>query len=80
MMVTQGEQASGTTGPGVRGILEGIFGVRGSTIDPALSVFVGGQPAVGMPTVAADGTPVPPEQGDMPTSIDALLPEVWRRD
>lgn len=79
MMVTQGEQASGTTGPGVRGILEGIFGVRGSTIDPALSVFVGGQPAVGMPTVAADGTPLPPEQGDMPRSIDALMPGAWRR-
>ena len=80
MMVTQGETASGTTAPGVRGILEGIFGVRGSTVDPARSVLLGGQPAVGMPRVAPDGTPSPPEGPLSPEVLDTPATAAVRRD
>ena len=61
MMVTRGGTGSFTAGPGVRTIYEAIFGVVGDTVDPARSVFVGGQPSRTLPVVRPDGTPVVPE-------------------
>ena len=60
VMVTQGGTGGKTSGPSVRAIFEDLFGVRGSTIDPARSVLIGGQPASRLPTVRPDGTPVAP--------------------
>ena len=60
MMVTQGGTGSKTSGPSVRKIYEGIFGVSGSTVNPATSVLVDGAPLKRLPTVRPDGTPVAP--------------------
>jgi len=60
VMVTQGGTGSRTAGPSVRGIYEAIFGVDGTTVDPARSVLLGGEPRRQLPKVRADGTPVTP--------------------
>ncbi|MSO26984.1 MAG: penicillin-binding protein 2 [Candidatus Nanopelagicales bacterium] len=60
MMVTQGGTGSKTSGPSVRKIYEEIFGVTGSTVNPAKSVLVDGAPLKRLPTVRPDGTPVVP--------------------
>jgi penicillin-binding protein 2 len=44
MMVAQGGTGSGTSAPSVRRIYEELFGIRGSTIDPATSILKGGAP------------------------------------
>ncbi len=80
MMVTQSATASGTSAPGVRNIIESLFGVSGRTVDPAKSVFPDGQPAVGMPRLSADGTPATPEDGEVPTSLGGVIPTMVRRD
>jgi len=61
MMVTQGGTGSKTSGPSVRKIYEALFGVNGSTVNPARSVLVGGSPSENLPTIKADGTPVAPK-------------------
>ena len=61
MMVTQGGTGSKTSGPSVRKIYEGIFGVSGSTVNPTDSVLIGGAPLKKLPTVRPDGTPVAPK-------------------
>ncbi|MDP2014295.1 MAG: penicillin-binding protein 2 [Actinomycetota bacterium] len=58
MMVTQGGTGSKTSGPSVRNIYEGLFGVNGRSVNPANSVLVGGQPRAELPKVRSDGTPV----------------------
>lgn len=60
MMVTEGGTGSKTSGPSVRKIYEAMFGVRGSTIDPRSSVFIGGSPQSALPKVGSDGIPVGP--------------------
>ncbi len=57
MMVAQGGTGSGTSAPSVRKIYEALYGITGSTIDPAKSVLVGGAPSAVLPTVGKDGTP-----------------------
>lgn len=59
MMVSQGGTGAVTSGPSVRMIMEALFGVQGSTVDPARSVLVGAAPASKLPTVRSDGTVVP---------------------
>jgi penicillin-binding protein 2 len=71
MMVSQGGTGAGTSAPSVRKIYESLFGVTGSTVDPAKSVLVGDAPATKLPTVRADGTPVYP---GMPKSLAAAMP------
>lgn len=71
MMVSQGGTGASTSAPSVRKIYEAIYGVTGSTVDPAKSVLAGGAPATKMPTVRADGTPVYP---GMPKTIAAASP------
>ena len=61
MMVTQGGTGSGTSGPSVRAILEGLFGISGGQINPADSVLVGGAPRTALPVVLPDGTPQMPK-------------------
>jgi len=60
MMVTQGGTGSRTSGPSVRGIYEALFGIDGTTVDPARSVLMGGAPLKALPRVRIDGTPVIP--------------------
>jgi penicillin-binding protein 2 len=71
MMVSQGGTGAGTSAPSVRKIYEAIYGITGSTIDPAKSVLVGGAPRTTLPTVRKDGTPVYP---GMPSSVVASAP------
>lgn len=54
-MVAQGGTGSGTCGPSVRAIYAALYGVSGSTVDPAKSVLKGGQPSVEIPAVTSDG-------------------------
>ena len=65
MMVSQGGTGAFTSAPSVRKIYEAIYGITGSTVDPAKSVLKGGAPTAKLPTVRADGTPVYP---GMPTT------------
>jgi penicillin-binding protein 2 len=60
MMVTQGGTGSKTSGPSVRKIYEELFGVTGTSVNPAQSVLIGGAPLKKLPTVRPDGTPVAP--------------------
>ena len=60
MMVTQGGTGSKTSGPSVRKIYEELFGVTGTSVNPANSVLIGGAPLKKLPTVRPDGTPVAP--------------------
>ena len=60
MMVTEGGTGAKTSGPSVRGIYEALFGVSGTSVDPARSVLVGGKPKETLPIVKPDGTPVGP--------------------
>ena len=60
MMVTQGGTGSKTSGPSVRKIYEELFGVNGTSVNPANSVLIGGAPLKKLPTVRPDGTPVAP--------------------
>ena len=59
VMVSQGGTGAVTSGPSVRMIMEALFGVQGSNVNPARSVLVGSAPASRLPTVRADGTVVP---------------------
>jgi len=56
MMVTEGGTGSKTSGPSVRKIYEALFGVRGSSVNPARSVLVGEGPLSDLPPVRPDGT------------------------
>lgn len=56
MMISQGGTGSGTSGPGVKKIYEALFGVSGSTLDPAKSVLPGGKLPTTLPVVRPDGT------------------------
>ncbi len=60
MMVTQGGTGSKTSGPSVRKIYEELFGVTGTSVNPAQSVLIGGAPLKRLPSVRPDGTPVAP--------------------
>ena len=60
MMVSQAGTGAGTSGPSVKGIYEALFGVVDGVADPARSALAGGDVAVGLPTIGADGVPVPP--------------------
>ena len=62
MMVTQGGTGSGTSGPSVRKIYEALFGVSGSSVNPARSVLLGGAPQDTLPVIREDGTPVTPKE------------------
>jgi len=59
MMVSQGGTGSGTGGPSVRRIYEALFGIRGSTINPANAIFPYGKPRAKLPTIDINGSPVP---------------------
>jgi len=71
MMVSQGGTGAGTSAPSVRKIYEALYGITGSTIDPAKSVLVGDAPATKLPTVRSDGTPVYP---GMPKTLQGAAP------
>ena len=58
MMISQGGTGSLTGGPSVRKIYESLFGVTGSTVNPALSLFPKGPPS-GLPGLTLAGRIVP---------------------
>lgn len=58
MMVSQGGTGSGTSGPSIRRIYEAIFGIRGSVVNPAKSVFTSGKPLRQLPVLDQFGTPI----------------------
>ena len=58
MMVSQGGTGSGTGGPSVRRIYEAIFGVQGSTINPAKAIFPTGRPNRELPAIDPSGSPI----------------------
>lgn len=60
MMVSQAGTGSGTSGPAVRRIWEGLYGVRGTSVDPARALIPGTVPPRGLPTFARDGSILPP--------------------
>ncbi|MFY7841707.1 MAG: penicillin-binding protein 2 [Actinomycetes bacterium] len=76
LMVAQGGTGSGTSAPSVRRIYEELFGIRGSTIDPATSILEGGAPTSKLPTIRTDGLPDYPEIDELlnPTSSPSPTP------
>ncbi len=60
MMVSQGGTGSGTSGPAVRAIWEGLYGVTGAEVEPRRAAIPGTTPPRGLPTFADDGAILPP--------------------
>ncbi|HUW78361.1 MAG TPA: penicillin-binding protein 2 [Candidatus Nanopelagicaceae bacterium] len=58
MMVSQGGTGSLTGGPSVRKIYEALFGIKGSTVNPADSLLPGGPPTA-LPSLTSAGRLVP---------------------
>ena len=58
MMISQGGTGALTGGPSVRKIYEALFGVTGSTVNPALSLLPNGPP-IGLPRITSAGRIVP---------------------
>ena len=56
VMVEEGGTGGGTAAPAVRDIYEAIFGVSGSSVDPAKSVLPDGRIPKKLPTINPDGT------------------------
>jgi penicillin-binding protein 2 len=59
MMVSQGGFGSTTSAVGVRKIYETIFGVKGSTVNPALALFPDGNPPTTVPRISPATKPKP---------------------
>ena len=76
MMVAQGGTGSGTSAPSVRRIYEELFGIRGTTIDPATSILKGGAPTSTLPTIRTDGLPDYPEIDDLLNPTASPSPSV----
>jgi penicillin-binding protein 2 len=76
MTVQGGKSGAETVGPSVRKMYEAIFGITGTTVDPARSVLVGGAPNRKLPIVRGDGTVLYPEvaHGKPPASGSAAMP------
>jgi len=68
--ISQGGTGGTNAAPAVRAILEAIYGVKGSRVDPSASVFAGGAPATLLPKISADGQVVLP-----PDDASYRLPE-----
>lgn len=62
MMVSQAGTGSGTSGPAVRKIWEGLYGIDGMTVDPDRAVIPGTTPPTALPTFMDDGTILPPAE------------------
>ncbi len=60
MMVSQGGTGSGTSGPAVRRIWEGLYGIRGEQVRPARAAIDGVTQPAGLPTFSEDGSILPP--------------------
>ncbi len=60
MMVSQGGTGSGTSGPAIRKIWEGLYGVRGEQIVPGRALIPSVVAPEGLPTFQRDGSILPP--------------------
>jgi len=58
VVISQGGTGATAAAPAVRKIYEALFGVSGSTVDPAKSVLPGGELPASLPKVLDDGTVV----------------------
>ncbi len=74
MMVSQGGTGSGTSGPAIRKIWEELYGVRGESVKPKLSLIPGTEPPAKLPVFSDDGSILPP----VPPA--ALTPERRRKN
>ena len=52
MMVGQGGFGASTSGVGVRGIYEGIFGVKGNKVVPGAAIYPNGKPPTNLPKIS----------------------------
>jgi penicillin-binding protein 2 len=60
MMVSQGGTGSGTSGPAIRAIWEGLYGITGEEVRPADAAIPGTRSPIELPTFRRDGTILPP--------------------
>jgi penicillin-binding protein 2 len=52
MMVGQGGFGASTSGVGVRGIYEAIFGVKGNKVVPGAAIYPNGKPPTALPKIS----------------------------
>jgi penicillin-binding protein 2 len=60
MMVSHGGYGSTTVGDSIKAVYQSLFGVKGTTVDPKLSVLPNAQLPTSLPVVNADGVILPP--------------------
>lgn len=60
MMVSQGGFGSTTVGDSIKAVYQSLFGVKGLTVNPKLSILPGGQIPTLLPVVSPDGVILPP--------------------
>ncbi|MGL5826131.1 MAG: hypothetical protein ACRCYU_15165, partial [Nocardioides sp.] len=60
MMVSQGGTGSGTSGPAIRQIWEGLYGVRADRVDSARTLIPDVVAPAGLPRFQLDGSILPP--------------------
>ena len=60
MMVSQGGFGSTTSATSVRAVYESLFGIKGLTVNPKVSILPNGVPPVKLPVTTADGRILPP--------------------
>ncbi|MET3963262.1 penicillin-binding protein 2 [Marmoricola sp. OAE513] len=63
MMVTQAGTGSGTSGPAVRKIWEGLYGIDGEDVRPSRAAVPGTTSPKKLPVFGADGSIMPPARG-----------------
>jgi penicillin-binding protein 2 len=64
MMVAQGGTGSGTSGPAIRKIWEGLYGIRGERFVPERALIPGIVAPTGLPSFQPDGSILPPTVRD----------------
>jgi penicillin-binding protein 2 len=69
MMVTQGGFGSTTSADSVKAIYQALFGVRGMTVNPNLSILPGDTPPTTLPVITAEGTIAAPRPVTKTTAL-----------
>ncbi len=60
MMMEQGGTGSGSSGDAVRAIWEGLYGIKGGTVDRDTALMPNARPPKALPRIAEDGKILPP--------------------
>ncbi len=74
MMISQGGTGAGNSGPGVRSIYDGLYGIRGGNVDLAKAILPGGKPPTKLPKIGSDGVvlqPSAPADPGLPATPEA---------